>query len=312
VAYLALHNPGIDTTLIGQQCELKKDSDKAFPVPDIITHEPIERTEFYEIKPNSASGIRKGIDKILWFEAICASEIMPYTAGTLYDPDQRITLYGGRYSGSPVRISLHFKRDRAGLLVYDFCVEITQESVNEAMFFALIALLIAILIAFSEGLVLVPAFASATSPMRGTTGSGGANDVDDVAYAQTLLNDWRNRNDRPLIAVDGRSGPDTEAAIREFQAATTGFADGRLDPDGPAITALEQDHINAAATNAAPATQAIADAGGIPDEWHPLFETPDDEEQPIADITEVDLPGALLAATQDYLNRVHDTAKNFS
>jgi hypothetical protein len=169
VAYLGLHNPGIDTALIATQCELKKDSDKAFPVPDIITHELPDRTEFYEIKPNSTSGVGKGIDKILWFEIICDSEIMPYIAGTEYDPDRKITLYGGRYVGNPVRISLHFKRDRPGLLVYDFCIDISQESISEALFFALLALMVAILIAVSEGTVLIPLLAQVTSPMRGTT-----------------------------------------------------------------------------------------------------------------------------------------------
>jgi Putative peptidoglycan binding domain len=309
VAFLVLHNPGIDTALIGTQCRIKKDSDKRFPVPDIITHEPPGRTEFYEIKPNSASGIDKGIDKILWFEPICDSELMPYIAGRQYDPDVRILLFGGSAMGNPVRITLHFKRDRPGLLLYDFCVDVSAESVSEALFVDLMLLLMALLLLFSRGLVPAPALALVTSPMRGSTGFGGANDVNDVGYVQALLNDWRDRNNLPLIGVDGASGPQTVAAIRDFQAASTGVVDGRFDPDGAGITALEQDHLGAMAVNAAPAALALAEAGGIPVEWQPLFETPDEAEEPIADVTSVDLDDAMRSALQDYLNRLHDTAR---
>lgn len=310
VAYLGLHNPGIDTTLIATQCEQKKDSGKAYPVPDIITHEPPERTEFYEIKPNSDDGKAAGRDKIAWFTIICDQELMPYTAGTQYAPDKKITLYGGRYVGNPVRISLHFTLQQPGLLVYDFCVDVSRESITEAFAMALIVALIAILIALSEGAILIPAFAQAISPMRGTVGAGGANDGNDVAYVQTLLNDWRDRSGLALLAVDGRSGPQTIAAIRDFQTVSTGQVDGRLDRAGPAITALEQDHLTAAATNAAPAVEALADAGGIPEQWQPLNETPDGE-PPIEEITEVNRPDALRAAIQSYLDRLHDTAALF-
>ncbi|MBE8515973.1 hypothetical protein ILP97_00245 [Amycolatopsis sp. H6(2020)] len=307
-AFLRMHNPSLDTTLIATQCELKKDGGKSFPVPDIITHEPPETTEFYEIKPNSTAGIRAGVDKIRWFTIICDDNLLPYTAGRNYDPDKRITLYGGRFSGSPVRITLHFKRDRPGLLVYEFCADVSRKSVSRAMVENIIGLMIAAMIVFSQGLVLVPVLASITSPMRGTVGAGGSNDANDVGYVQVLLNDWRDHVNLPLIAVDGRSGPRTEGAIRDAQTAIGSVVDGRLDPDGPGISALEQAHLAAIAAGAVDGAGALAEAGGAPADWHPLIETPDEAEQPIEAITEVDQPAAAIAAVQHYLTSLHDSA----
>jgi peptidoglycan hydrolase-like protein with peptidoglycan-binding domain len=71
-------------------------------------------------------------------------------------------------------------------------------------------------------------------------GEGGANLIDDVVRVQSLLNEFRSRNGRVLIAVDGQVGPQTIGAIRDFQQVVTHVVDGRVDPDGLAITALEE------------------------------------------------------------------------
>jgi hypothetical protein len=70
----------------------------------------------------------------------------------------------------------------------------------------------------------------------------------DVMYVQFMLNDWRARNGRSLIAEDGIwvQGGETDGAIRDFQTAVTGIVDGRIDPGGPAMRALEADHLRAA------------------------------------------------------------------
>ena len=77
-------------------------------------------------------------------------------------------------------------------------------------------------------------------PISNTVGAGGANEVDDVVRVQSLLNEFRARNGRTLISVDGKVGAETIGAIRDFQQAVTHVVDGRIDPDGPAITALEE------------------------------------------------------------------------
>ncbi len=76
--------------------------------------------------------------------------------------------------------------------------------------------------------------------ITGPVGTSGVNRRDDVALVQFLLNDFRGRNGRPPIAQDGLVGPETIGAIREFQAAVTHVVDGRLDPAGPAMKAIEQ------------------------------------------------------------------------
>jgi len=77
-------------------------------------------------------------------------------------------------------------------------------------------------------------------PISDKVGEGEANLTDDVVRVQSLLNEFRSRNGRALITVDGKVGPETIGAIRDFQQAVTRVVDGRVDPNGPAITALEE------------------------------------------------------------------------
>ncbi len=66
----------------------------------------------------------------------------------------------------------------------------------------------------------------------------------DAKYVQLLLNDWRQSlKVETLLVVDGIVGPLTNAAIREFQKASTGIVDGRVDCNGPTIKHLEFQHI---------------------------------------------------------------------
>jgi len=79
-------------------------------------------------------------------------------------------------------------------------------------------------------------------PIKNSVGTGGRNAVADVFFVQLLLNDWRVRNQRNPIAVDGLVGQETVGAIEEFQRRVTGKVDGRVDPAGPAIEKLEEFH----------------------------------------------------------------------
>jgi peptidoglycan hydrolase-like protein with peptidoglycan-binding domain len=82
------------------------------------------------------------------------------------------------------------------------------------------------------------------SCLRTSVGEGGVNRSKDVKYVQFLLCDWRYCEGGVGIVVDGIVGPKTKAEIRAFQSKFTSVADGRVDPNGPSIKALETIHIN--------------------------------------------------------------------
>lgn len=75
--------------------------------------------------------------------------------------------------------------------------------------------------------------------IKGSVGRGGRNDRADVAAIQRRLNDLMNPP-RKMLAVDGRSGPMTEAMIADFQSGVLNFRrpDRRVDPMGKTIRAL--------------------------------------------------------------------------
>ena len=74
--------------------------------------------------------------------------------------------------------------------------------------------------------------------LKSSVGRGGVNQPNDVRTVQALLNDWRSKNGRRPVAIDGFVGPETIDAITDFQRTVTGIVDGRVDPGGPAIRKL--------------------------------------------------------------------------
>jgi len=75
----------------------------------------------------------------------------------------------------------------------------------------------------------------------GSVGEGGANQSQSVKVVQYLLNCVPGGSGGPgaELAVDGMIGPKTVAAIRKFQMAKFGKADGRVDLNGATIKALQ-------------------------------------------------------------------------
>jgi hypothetical protein len=75
--------------------------------------------------------------------------------------------------------------------------------------------------------------------IRGSVGKRGLNANDDVRTVQSLLNKHRTVPYR-LLKVDGINGPETEAAIEEFQRRVVKLAnpDGRVDPASTTWQAL--------------------------------------------------------------------------
>lgn len=77
-------------------------------------------------------------------------------------------------------------------------------------------------------------------PITSSVGSGGFNRRADVTRVQEYLNIARQQDALPPIAVDGIVGPETIGAITAFQRLNTRVVDGRIDPHGPTIAALER------------------------------------------------------------------------
>ncbi len=79
--------------------------------------------------------------------------------------------------------------------------------------------------------------------MQGSVGQGGKNITTDVTIVQSMLNSLPAPQGGPgtRLAVDGRIGPKTIAAITSVQRATKRrVVDGRIDANGPTIIALGQ------------------------------------------------------------------------
>lgn len=78
--------------------------------------------------------------------------------------------------------------------------------------------------------------------ISGAVGRGGRNFPPvDVMTVQYLLNcvPVTQGGPSPELAVDGAVGPKTIAAIEKFQRAQGGFPDGRVDPGGNTLRALQ-------------------------------------------------------------------------
>ena len=79
-----------------------------------------------------------------------------------------------------------------------------------------------------------------------SVGRGGANRADDVRTIQSALNSQDPIDGGPDIklVVDGLVGPLTIAAIEKYQRRQLGWADGRVDTDGPTIHALNGESVS--------------------------------------------------------------------
>ncbi|MFD7877751.1 peptidoglycan-binding protein [Streptomyces sp. NPDC059766] len=166
---------------------------------------------------------------------------------------------------------------RNGVVVYKICLDrALGELLEKLLIKAVVAALVYLIL--TTGPVLVPAFAglfasTAESPLRQSVGSGGINSNSDVAYVQLMLNDWRGQNEiSPLLEVDGLVGSKTTGAITLFQQNVTGIVDGRFDPHGPGVIALESFHFESLAPRAT-ATPFMGNQALEQEEDTPLLES---------------------------------------
>jgi len=76
--------------------------------------------------------------------------------------------------------------------------------------------------------------------IAGSVGVGGRNTPADVRAIQAALNDIApgDGGPDPKLAVDGIAGPKTNKAIAKFQQRSIGWSDGRIDPGGPTLKAI--------------------------------------------------------------------------
>ncbi len=87
-------------------------------VPDLLIHSA--EKAFYEIKPESASGMRKGIEKVGTLSGVYRYYRLPYIAGTMFRPRNHTVAL----AGTALRATLNVRRSAPGLIMYTLCLEV--------------------------------------------------------------------------------------------------------------------------------------------------------------------------------------------
>ena len=151
-AFLNFHNPWFEK-LGGIERLLQLRKVRLVNVPDLATHSPAlnqslaARREFYEIKPNSQSGRSDGYTKLTALDQLHDVCDLKYQRGTVWSPDEHITI--SKFDGiSPfLKISIHYKLLSPGLVVYEICVDDPLEEFSKELLRFLLMLVLAIILA---------------------------------------------------------------------------------------------------------------------------------------------------------------------
>lgn len=151
IAFLKLNNPAVNEVSLATQATMAGGGIKN---PDFWTHSPARPAmEFYEIKPNSTSGVAKGTEKVAKLEIMCLDNKLPYIPGVNYSPDEDEVLWIENKGFIVTTISLHWVRKGPGLLVYEICKEsrlrspVPQKVVKAIEDAAMLALMLAMMAA---------------------------------------------------------------------------------------------------------------------------------------------------------------------
>jgi hypothetical protein len=120
-------------------------------IPDLITHTPSRsstprRAEFYEIKPNSPSGLADGAAKIAMVKMVYGIVALPYVPGTVWTPDEKILISRGAPLGIKLEVFFHYKWITPGLIDYEICVEGDLEKIALALLLAILAIILALIL----------------------------------------------------------------------------------------------------------------------------------------------------------------------
>jgi hypothetical protein len=312
--YLVAHHQ-VDGDFITNSCEMRKkpvdpsdDENERFAIPDIITDLPGVRTEFYEVKPNSDTGLASGRLKIETFLSLVDflkqqdPTVVRLAKGTQFTPDRSITFYSRLYLGFiPVEVQLHYKRVEDALIVYQICVT-AQTEIAEALAKAVIvsALFVLAYLIFKGLLDGIPVPGGAAPVLADSVGPDGNNDTQDVRYVQALLNDSLGGNGNARIAMNGTVSDEMTSALSTFQQ-NAGLDDtaGSVTPEDATITALQQAHLESLVEAMDFSDLGLDDAGSFIAQETPELVDTEGGDEPVTQ-------SALEAAAAQYLQLAHD------
>jgi hypothetical protein len=183
--FLRAHNPSASSWLnIGKKTR-----------PDILSHRPTAK-EWYEIKPQSVSGVKEALEKLLILSIGYPLRGYPYVPGTRYHPTREIhvaNLVGP--DGEQLEVYLDVVRPYDGLIFWALCLK--GEYVRYFNRVRVVAGTLAILVALAELAGAAAAGAEAAEAARAA-----------VATAQFLANSLRALGAALALAVPVlRPGP---------------------------------------------------------------------------------------------------------
>jgi len=316
--YLIAHHSSLDGNFISSSCEVKKkpvdpsdDENERFAIPDIITDLPGVRTEFYEVKPNSDTGLAAGHQKIETFLSLVDflkekdRSVGDLAKGTQFKPDRSITFYSRLYLGIiPVEVQLHYFRPEDALIVYEICVtaetEIVEALAKAVILSALIVLAYLIFKGLPEGGIEVPG--GGAPVLAGSVGPDGNNDAPDVRYVQAMLNDWLGGTGNTPIAIGDTVTDEMTSALSSFQQ-SSGLDDtaGAVAPGDATITALQQSHLASLVAAADISDLGLDDTGSFIAQESPELVDTEAGDEPVTQ-------AAFDDVAAQYLQLVHDNA----
>jgi hypothetical protein len=105
-------------------------------IPDFVVHTAGERA-FYELKPDSASGLVAGTEKVGTLRAVYAYYGLPYVAGATFTPREHALAR----LGAALEFRLRTRRVAPGLLAYTICLS-SEQAIDIATLVVLLRLVI--------------------------------------------------------------------------------------------------------------------------------------------------------------------------
>lgn len=115
--FLAWHNPRFDQDLQSDYSGRLR-SEKLMRIPDFLLHTFEEKT-FYEVKPDSQSGMAAGVEKVAFLQAAYGFYHLPYLGGEIFVPRHHVI---ARFAGM-FTVKLRVRLAGPGLLVYSLCAD---------------------------------------------------------------------------------------------------------------------------------------------------------------------------------------------
>jgi hypothetical protein len=115
--FLAVNNPHFTEARQQDYYRQLRLAGLGWRIPDFMVHNSTERA-FYEVKPDSRTGLAAGMEKVGILSAAYRHFQLPYRAGRVFVPrDHVVASYG-----SVLRVTLRVRRAADGLILYKLCV----------------------------------------------------------------------------------------------------------------------------------------------------------------------------------------------